>query len=96
MARLYLSRPVSRAICPLRQAIQQLRAYLQEEGRDPATFGIEAQINARDGNLDEWLRQTQQWQALGATHICFNTMGAGFTTLAQHLDAIRRYKEALP
>ena len=88
--------PLGRPNEQMQQAIQQLRAYLREVGRDPATFGIEAQINARDGNLDEWLRQTQQWQALGATHICFNTMGAGFTTLAQHLDAIRRYKEALP
>src|SRR5579883_2960925 len=88
--------PLGRPNEQMRQAIQQLRVFLQEVGRDPATFGIEAQINARDGNLDEWLRQTQQWQTLGATHICFNTMGAGFTTLAQHLEAIRRYKEALP
>lgn len=80
----------------MQQAIQQLRTYLQEAGRDPATFGIEGHVNARDGDLDEWLRQTRQWQALGATHICLNTMGASFTTLAQHLDAIRRYKEALP
>ena len=41
------------------------------------------------------MSQTRRWQELGATHLCLNTMGAGFTTLQQHLDAIRRYKETL-
>lgn len=87
--------PLGRPDEQMEQAIQHLRTYLQEAGRDPATFGIEAQINTRDGNLDELIHQTQRWQALGATHIALNTMGAGFTTLQQHLAALRRYKEAL-
>ncbi len=87
--------PLGRPDEQMEQAMQRLRTYLQEAGRDPETFGIEAQINVRDGDLDELLHQTQRWQALGATHICLNTMGAGFTSLQQHLNALRRYKEAL-
>ncbi len=78
----------------MQELIERLRGYLREVGRDPATFGIEAQVNARDGELDVLIRQTKRWQELGATHICINTMGAGFTSLQQHLEVIRRYKEA--
>jgi probable F420-dependent oxidoreductase len=78
----------------MQQTIQRLRNYLREVGRDPDTFGIEAQVNAKDGDFDEWMRQTKRWQELGATHICLNTMGAGFTSLQQHLETLRRYKQA--
>ena len=86
--------PLGRPDDQMQENIERLRRYLREAGRDPATFGIEAQVNARDGELDVWMRQTKRWQDLGATHICINTMGAGFTSLQQHLEALRRYKEA--
>ena len=79
----------------MEQTIQRLNSYLREAGRDPNTFGIEAQIYAREGDIDNWISQTRRWQELGATHLSLNTMGAGFTTLQQHLDALRRYKETL-
>lgn len=79
----------------MRQALERLRSYIREAGRDPASFGIEARMNARSGNLDEWVRQTERWRELGATHISINTMGAGFKSLDDHIDAIRRYKEAV-
>jgi probable F420-dependent oxidoreductase len=77
----------------MKQAFERLHRYLQEAGRAPSALGIQAQVNANEGNPDEWLQQTKQWQALGATHMCLNTMGAGFASLQQHLDAIHRYKE---
>ncbi len=79
----------------MRKTLERLRGYIREAGRDPNTVGIEARVNARDGNLDEWVRQTEGWRRLGATHISINTMGAGFKTLDEHIDAIRRYKEAV-
>jgi hypothetical protein len=52
-------------------------------------------MNAREGDLDEWVRQTEGWRDLGATHISINTMGAGFKSPVEHLEAIHRYKEAI-
>ena len=75
--------------------VERLREYIREAGRDPVAVGIEARMNAREGNLDEWVRQTQGWRKLGATHISINTMGAGFKSIDDHTDAIRRYIEAL-
>lgn len=87
--------PLGRPDDEMKEIIERLRGYLREAHRGPARFGIEAQVYAKNGKVDEWIRLTQRWQELGATHISINTMDAGFTALQQHLDAIRRYKEAL-
>lgn len=79
----------------MRQAVERLRRYIREAGRDPDSVGIEARMNAADGDLDEWVRQTEGWRELGATHISINTMGAGFKSPDEHIEAIRRYKEAV-
>ena len=79
----------------MRATVERLREYVREARRDPDTVGIEARMNAREGNLDEWVRQTEGWRELGATHISINTMGAGFKSIDDHIDAIRRYIEAL-
>lgn len=79
----------------MRETIERLHNYIREAGRDPSAVGIEARVEASDNNPDEWHRQTQAWQALGATHIAINTMKAGFTSPDQHIAAIRRYKEVV-
>ncbi|HTK06266.1 MAG TPA: LLM class F420-dependent oxidoreductase [Ktedonobacteraceae bacterium] len=78
----------------MRQALENLHQYLQEEGRDPASLGIEAVMRTGLDTVDEWARQTEAWQKLGATHISISTMGSGFKTVDAHIDALRRYKEA--
>src|SRR5207237_5634252 len=79
----------------MRRLLERLISYIKEVGRDPSTVGIEARVNASEGNLDEWVLQTEGWRALGATHISLNTMGAGFNSPGEHIDAIRRYTEAI-
>lgn len=79
----------------MRQTVERLRGYIQEAGREQSAVGIEAAVSAASGNVDEWVRQTQGWRELGATHISLNTMNAGFTSIQEHLDALRRYKEAV-
>ena len=77
------------------ETLARLRGYTREAGRDPAALGIEARLTIRDTGIDEWVRQTEAWQKLGATHISINTMGAGFKSPDEHIQAIRRYKEAI-
>jgi probable F420-dependent oxidoreductase len=75
--------------------VERLRLYTQEAGRDPAEIGIEAMVNSREGQPDEWVRQTEGWRDLGATHINFSTAGRGFKSVSEHIEAIRRYKESV-
>jgi len=87
--------PQGRPDDQMRETVERLRNYIREAGRDPGSVGIEARMNAREGDLDEWVRQTEGWRDLGATHISINTMGAGFKSPGDHTEAIRRYKEAI-
>jgi hypothetical protein len=34
--------------------------------------------------------QMALWREAGASHVSVNTMGAGFTSLGQHLDALEK------
>jgi len=87
--------PQGRPDDQMHETVERLRSYIREAGRDPGTVGIEARMNAREGDLDEWVRQTEGWRDLGATHISINTMGAGFKSPGDHMEAIRRYREAV-
>lgn len=86
--------PLAKPDEQMRETLATLHGYLQDAGRAANSLGIEARVNASDG-LDEALRQTEQWRTLGATHISMSTMGAGFSSLNQHLDILRRYLEGV-
>ena len=79
----------------MRTTVERLRSYIGEAGHDPAAFGIEARVNYSDGGPDEWKRQVAAWRELGATHISVNTMNAGLNSPAEHINALRRFKEAV-
>ncbi len=78
-----------------RPLVETLRRYLAEAGRDPASFGIDVRLNLGSLSQPEWERYAEAWRDLGATHLCVNTMGAGFTTTRQHIAALQRVKSAL-
>ncbi|MBI2886754.1 MAG: LLM class F420-dependent oxidoreductase [Chloroflexi bacterium] len=76
-------------------ALERLRSYAREAGRDPASIGIEARGNAATGTPEDWARHFAAWRDLGATHLSVNTMGGGFTSPDQHVAALRQYKETV-
>jgi probable F420-dependent oxidoreductase len=67
--------------------------YLAENSRSRADVGLEARLHWGRGDLDALGRTLEGWRAAGATHISLNTMGVGFTTPDEHLDAIRIFWE---
>jgi probable F420-dependent oxidoreductase len=76
-----------------RAAIEKIRVYAREAGRDPATIGIEGRIAAGGRREEEWLNEITAWRNLGATHLTVNTMKAGLPTPAAHIEAIRRFRQ---
>jgi probable F420-dependent oxidoreductase len=78
-----------------KKRLEMLHAHLDANGRDPASFGIQAQAQARGGTPDRWAKHANAWRELGATHIAIATMNAGFASVDDHVEAIRRYKEAV-
>jgi probable F420-dependent oxidoreductase len=77
-----------------RAMMEKLRELVREAGRDWSEIGIEGRFTA-SGNPDEWGTAMEEWQAIGATHISVNTMGTGLKTPYEHIEAIRRVREAV-
>ena len=72
----------------------KFRGYIEEAGRDPADVGIESFNTVAGTTPDQWAASAKAWKENGATHISANTMNAGFSSLDEHIDALRRFKEA--
>jgi probable F420-dependent oxidoreductase len=77
------------------QMLAQLRDATRDAGRDPDAIGIEARVSIGGKNPDDWAREVEGWRKLGATHLSVNTMKAGLHSPQEHIDAIRRFKEAV-
>lgn len=78
-----------------RPQVDTLRRYLDAQDRRPEDFGIDIRVNAKTMPQDEWLPHIEEWQSLGATHVGLNTMGLGFTSVDQHLDLLRTFRETV-
>ncbi|HTF91390.1 MAG TPA: LLM class F420-dependent oxidoreductase [Verrucomicrobiae bacterium] len=75
-------------------AIEKIRAYAKEAGRDPDRIGIEGRMHYDKGSAETWVKELEAWKKLGATHVSLNTMKAGLTSPAAHIEAIRRFQKA--
>ena len=74
-----------------RPDLELLDRFLQEAGRSRPTFGFEPRITYGDGDPRSWEASLRAWQEVGATHLSFNTMGSGFKTPDDHIQAIRKF-----
>ena len=78
------------------ERIGQMREYAREAGRDPMSIGVEGLIDLENNpSPDDWQRASEAWSKIGATHLSVHTMKAGLKGPDQHIDAIRRFKEAV-
>lgn len=78
-----------------RDYIQKMRGYITEAGRDPDAFQIDGRVTLGNRKPEECAAEVEAWRELGATHVSLNTMRAGLSTPDAHIDAMRRFKEAL-
>jgi probable F420-dependent oxidoreductase len=76
-----------------RELVEHLRTDVDAAGRPAEAVGIEARLGL--GQIrDEagWESFARGWRDLGAMYLDLNTMGAGYTNVGQHLEALRRAK----
>ena len=76
-----------------RARIERVHAAARAAGRSPSAIGLEPQLALSRVAPAAWEDYVRGWQALGATHLCVNTMGAGYRSLEEHAAALRRIKE---
>jgi alkanesulfonate monooxygenase SsuD/methylene tetrahydromethanopterin reductase-like flavin-dependent oxidoreductase (luciferase family) len=75
--------------------MQRFRAWRQAAGRDMASCGIERRIDVATGSPDEWRTAAEEWRALGATHLSFNTMGGHLGGVDAHIARLREARNVL-
>jgi probable F420-dependent oxidoreductase len=81
---------------------EKLRSLTREAGRDPSSVGIEVWTSCGSGTPADWANEVAFWKRAGATHIALTTTFhrrhhhriAGHS-IADHLDAARRYRDAV-
>jgi len=78
-----------------RAMLDRLRHAAVAAGRAADAVGVEARLSIGQVPEAEWARYAAGWRGLGATHLCVNTMGAGLRSPQEHIDALRRVKDAL-
>jgi probable F420-dependent oxidoreductase len=84
------------------EVFQTLQALVRNEGRDPAAVGIEVWTSCGAGSDADWRREAAFWRSAGVTHMTLTTTFgrrhhrriAG-RTLAEHIAACRRFREAV-
>ena len=79
-----------------REKLEEMRELARGYGRDPAAIGVEGRVALMDSNNpDDWNKLASDWDDAGASHLSVNTMRAGLSGPDQHIEAIRRFKEAV-
>ena len=87
--------PLSNANSHAAVQVEKLHGFLKDEGRDPASFGIEAWIRSSLGGADEWRAAVGKGRGMGASHATFYTSGQGVGGLDAQIEAMRQFKAAM-
>ena len=77
------------------EQLAKMREYAKAAGRDPGDIGIEGRVSVASGSPDDWAKSAAAWDEMGASHLSVNTMRAGLSGPDQHIEAIRRFKDAV-
>ncbi len=77
-----------------RERMERFKGLVEEAGRSQDDVGVDARVALSRGGVDGALSDSEAWQEMGATHITFNTLRAGLGSPDEHIDALRRFKEA--
>lgn len=73
---------------------EAIAAAATDAGRDPATIGMHGRYPWRGDPVD-LVETVDAWRDTGATHVSINTMGAGLTSVEDHLAALTTAADAL-
>lgn len=74
-----------------RRGMDTFRRLVREAGRDPGSVPVEGRVQARVGP-ERWKADVQAFREMGMTSVELTTMGAGYRSVDEHLDALRRFR----
>lgn len=78
-----------------REAVERVRSYTREEGRDPSEIGVMGRLRLPGKQPEDWLNEVKAWQEIGATHVSVEARRGVLASVDGHIDAIREAKEII-
>ena len=69
--------------------------YMAEFGRDPSDLGLDGRLKTADNSPDDWAAEVADWRKMGASHLSIENRRAGLKTADDHIDMMRRFREAV-
>lgn len=87
--------PNYRTVEQAQPALEALKRYLEAAGRDPLAFGLETRLSLSLVEEKDWTAVLKSWEEAGATHLSVNTMGCGFQTPSEHIQALQRFAQVI-
>jgi probable F420-dependent oxidoreductase len=82
--------PQSAPTAAAQAMVERVRSFAEAAGRDPSTLGFEPRLSVSDVAPALQLKFAAEWQAIGATHLCVNTMDLGCRSADEHLAALEQ------
>jgi probable F420-dependent oxidoreductase len=79
----------------LDEALSIIEKAALETGREPETIGMEGFIDLGPGGLDHLEEQVASWRGVRATHVSFNTMKEGLTSVDEHVALLAAAADVL-
>jgi len=78
----------------LEDALSIIGESARDAGRDPSEIGMEGRVSWA-GSVGKLYEQAGRWEAIGASHLTINTMGANLARVDDHLAVLAELGDVL-
>ena len=85
--------PIARPDDAGKRLVETLHGLLEAEGRDPASFGIDAWLRASSPDVQQWAAAAEGWRGLGASLLTLYPLYR-VESVDERIQALARFKEA--
>ena len=74
---------------------EKVHNYMAEYGRDPSELGLDGRMGTAGASPEDWGERVAAWREMGASHLSIENRRAGLNTADDHIEMMRRFKEAV-
>ena len=74
---------------------EKVHNYMAEYGRDPTELGLDGRLSTAGASPEDWVERVGAWREMGASHLSIENRRAGLRTADDHIEMMRRFKEAV-
>ena len=61
----------------------------------PSEVGLDGRLKTAGASPEDWVEEVAAWREMGASHLSIENRRAGLKTADQHIEMMRRFKEAV-